>query len=135
MRYLITSTRSATEIILGYDADGLLCELQLSGYSDAEAVEWLIRRAPVHEAEMRSVFNQDHLRFTNLQVSFDEFWRNYPRKEGKLRARKLWDAMPQTKQQLAFNYLSRYREQCRVSGTYYMHPDTYLRAERWQDQH
>lgn len=133
MRYLITSIQSEQQVILGYDEKGLLCEVQVSNAADEKALEWSFRHAPIHEADVRIVFKQDHLRFTTLKVTFDEFWRTYRVKEGKKDAMRSWEKLTDAQRQLAFNYIETYRSKCIRDRISMQYPATYLRAERWLD--
>lgn len=133
MRHLITSDRTDTRIILGYDARGLLCELQVMDAVDVAALEWTVRHAPIHEADVRKVFHGTHLKFTVLHVNFNDFWLRYAYKEGKLDATRAWERLSQVDQQLAYDYIERYRAACHRDRKALMHPATYLRAKRWLD--
>lgn len=132
-RYLITSTRTEAQITLGYDQHGLLCEVQVSNIDVPEHRLWPFHHAPLQEAEVRRVFSQGHLRFTVLQVTFDEFWRRYAYKEGKKDAQKAWERMNEQSRQLAYDHIERYRAACMRDRKHLMYPATYLRAERWLD--
>jgi len=134
MRYLITSTRTSTQLILGYDGRGLLCELQITDAVDVAALEWTVRHVPVHEDQVRVVFKQEHLRFTTLQVEFDDFWRKYAYKEDKLDAQRAWAALSDADRQLAFNYIDRNKPDCTNNRKHLQYPATYLRHKRWLDK-
>ena len=133
MRYLITSTRSDTQITLGYDARGFLCEVQVQEAIDLNAVEWIFCNIPFIEEGVLKSFGKDHLNITILNVEFDDFWRKYAYKEGKKDAMKAWAGMSEAKRQLAFNYVQKYRDKTFRDRKPLMHPATYLRAERWLD--
>jgi hypothetical protein len=133
MRYLITSKRSDTQVTLGYDERGLLNEVLITNAADVAAIEYTFRHAPIREEEVKVVFNQPHLVFTTLNVSFLDFWVKYNNKEGKKDAERAWSRMSAANQQLAFNYIQRYRDACMRDRKHIMYPATYLRAERWLD--
>ncbi len=133
MRYLITGTKSQARVILGYDGNGLLCEVQTEEMPDAEAQEWPFRHAPMREADVKAVFHAAHLKFQTLNVTFDEYWKKYGVKEGKKDTMSAWDRMPEAKRQLAFAYIDSYRAKCHREGTRMQYPASYLRAERWLD--
>ena len=84
MRYLITSKRTEAKIILGYDQDGLLCEVQVQDVPEPAHRLWSFHHAPLREAEVPTVFGQPHLKHTVLNVTFEEFWKkyDYKKKEG-----------------------------------------------------
>ena len=133
MRYLITSNRSAAKVILGYDENGLLNEVQVEDMPDADVQLWPFRNAPLREQDVPAVFKQAHLKHTVLAVSFDDFWKKYAVKEGKKDAMKAWSKMSEASRQLAFGYIDRYRGACFRDGKHMQYPASYLRAERWLD--
>jgi hypothetical protein len=134
MRYLVKSKRTGTELTLGYDERGLLCELLIEGAADAKGVEWLRTHTPVAEAQVQQAFGSiEGVTVRTLNIDFAQFWRAYPRKEGKKEAERVWNNCGLAKRQLGYDYIKRYRDICAASGIAYMHPATYLRAERWLD--
>ena len=133
MRYLITGTKSQARVILGYDGNGLLCEVQVEDMPNETAQEWPFRHAPIREQEVKSVFKQADLKFQVLNATFDEFWKKYGVKEGKKETMGVWDRMPEAKRQLAFAFIDTYRAKCNREGIRMQYPATYLRAERWID--
>lgn len=132
-RYLITSTRSEAQITLGYDQNGLLCEVSITGFDVPEHRLWPFRHAPLQESELKAVFKADYLRWTVLKVTFEEFWKRYSYKEGKKDAQRAWDRMTEQQRQLAYDHIERYRSACHRDRKHLMYPATYLRAERWLD--
>lgn len=133
MRYLITSNRSAAKVILGYDGEGLLYEVQVEDMPEADHRLWPFRHAPLREAEVAVVFNQPHLHFATLNVTFEDFWKRYDYKEGKKDAMKAWDRLTEAQRQLAYDYIARYKDACRRDRKHLQYPASYLRAERWLD--
>ena len=133
MRYLITGTKSPGRVILGYDGQGLLCEVQVEDMPSDAAQEWPFRNAPLREQDVKAVFHAAHLKFQVLNVTFDEFWKKYGVKEGKKDTQKAWERMNEASHQLAFAYIDRYKGSCHRDGIRMQYPASYLRAERWND--
>lgn len=134
MRYLIRSKRTGTELTLGYDERGLLCELLIANAADAKGIEWLRTRTPIQEADVIPAFSRiEGVTVRTLGVDFAQFWRAYPRKEGKKEAERVWNAATLAKRQLAYDHIQRYRDITNANGVAYLYPATYLRAERWLD--
>ena len=66
-----------------------------------------------------------------IELSFDEFWKVYPRKDNKKKAAVTWNRLSNKKRKLAFNDC-----QMRFIGRekqFIMMPTTYLNGERWND--
>ncbi|MCW5900456.1 MAG: hypothetical protein KIT10_14420 [Flavobacteriales bacterium] len=133
MRYLITGTKSPGRVILGYDGNGLLSEVQVEDMPNETAQVWPFRHAPLREQDVKAVFRAAHLKLTVLNVTFEDFWRKYDYKEGKKDTMKAWERMPEASRQLAFDYISRYKDACRRDRKHLQYPASYLRAERWLD--
>lgn len=74
-----------------------------------------------------------------VSVSFDEFWKAYPRKVGKGKARESWKRLKPTPEMLS-RMLSTLRWQTvsdrwqRESGRFIPNPATWLNQERWLDE-
>lgn len=133
MRYLITSKRSDVAITLGYDAEGMLCEMKVENMPDAQAREWTFRNMPIREADLAAILARQSLKHQVLNVTFDEFWKKYAYKEGKKDANTAWGRMSEASRQLAYSYIDTYKNACMRDRKHLMYPATYLRAERWID--
>jgi len=75
-----------------------------------------------------------------LEEDFDEFWKIYPRKVAKGDARKAWittaSIRPPIADLLKSVYAARASKQwLKDDGEFIPHPATWLRQERWEDQH
>ena len=135
MRYLVHSKRTGTQLTLGYDERGLLCEMLIEGAADAKGVEWLRLNSPVLEQEVMPAFQKiPGVTVRMITVDFAQFWRTYPRKDGKKEAERVWNNCSNGTRQLAYDLIKRYRDKCAADGIAYMYPATYLRAERWLDK-
>lgn len=71
---------------------------------------------------------------------FDKFWKAYPRKLAKGDARKAWQqmqkVMPSLEALLTAISIAKETEQWRKDGGAYIpYPATWLRGERWEDEH
>lgn len=74
------------------------------------------------------------------EASFEEFWKIYPKKVAKGDARKAWlqteKIRPSIPELLKSVYAARASKQwLKDAGEYIPHPATWLRQERWEDQH
>jgi hypothetical protein len=74
------------------------------------------------------------------EKDFEEFWKIYPRKVAKGEARKAWltttSIRPPIADLLKAVYAARASKQwLKDDGEYIPHPATWLRQERWEDQH
>lgn len=75
-----------------------------------------------------------------LEEAFEEFWKIYPRKVAKGDARKAWLATTKIRPPIAdllkAVYAARASKQwLKDQGDFIPHPATWLRQERWEDQH
>jgi hypothetical protein len=74
------------------------------------------------------------------ESDFEQFWKIYPRKVAKGDARKAWltttSIRPSIADLLKAVYAARASKQwLKDDGEYIPHPATWLRQERWEDQH
>lgn len=68
---------------------------------------------------------------------FEEFWKQYPRKECKKPARLVWDRLTKDQQQAALDALPNHCRRWMVKGTdseFIPHARTWLYQERWEDE-
>jgi hypothetical protein len=75
-----------------------------------------------------------------IDAAFEEFWAAYPRRRGKVDARKAWDKIakdPRVDLALIIDGARRYRDdgaRRRAGSDYTAYPATWLRGERWNDE-
>jgi hypothetical protein len=72
-----------------------------------------------------------------MNDEFESWWALYPRKEGKLPAKKLWARMLPSERFAALKALPRHLENWRIKGTetYFVPmPKTWLSQQRWDDE-
>jgi uncharacterized protein YdaU (DUF1376 family) len=71
-----------------------------------------------------------------LEDYFEDFWYKYPKKTGKLAARKAWDKMkPDILQVIdALNWQIPSRQWQEQDGRFILNPATYLNQGRWMDE-
>jgi hypothetical protein len=75
-----------------------------------------------------------------MEQDFDEWWRAYPKKVAKGDARRAWmqtqRIRPDMKTMLnALEAAKKSAQWRKASGDFIPHPATYLRGERWEDEH
>ena len=71
---------------------------------------------------------------------FEKFWQEYPRKVAKAEARKAWNQTQAIRPDLetilkAVKAASRTEQWMRGNGQFIPHASTWLRGERWEDEH
>ncbi len=66
-------------------------------------------------------------------LSFDDFYSEYPIKKGKAVAEKKWKGMINTERIKALTGIEHYKNTV-PSGINYCHPATYLNQKRWEDE-
>jgi hypothetical protein len=71
---------------------------------------------------------------------FDQFWKEYPRKIAKSEARKAWKQTEKVRPSLevvirAIKAASQTEQWMRGNGQFIPHASTWLRGERWDDEH
>lgn len=73
--------------------------------------------------------------FPKQEITFDEFWRLYPRKVGKLAAKREWEkALRHDSAQNIIAGLERVKPYLSDDPQYVPHPRTFLSQGRWMDE-
>jgi len=70
-------------------------------------------------------------------MTFENFWQQYPRKIGKLTAKRSWEKLSQENQQKALEAIVEHRKYWSAKGTdweFIPHASTWLNQERFEDQ-
>jgi hypothetical protein len=70
-------------------------------------------------------------------MEFNLFWAQYPKKVGKLTARRSWEKLSQENQQKALEAIVEHRKYWVAKGTdweFIPHPSTWLNQERFEDE-
>ncbi len=68
-------------------------------------------------------------------ITFEEFWKAYPRRLGKKRAENKWKRMTKKARLAAFDGIGRMVEYYQRYGYDFPYPETYLNGERWEDDY
>ena len=110
----------------GLNKNTLPCSHQLSPTIDAKSIK---TTSTNFEGEI----------LTTSDTLFEEFWKLYPRKESKQRAKRAWKKL--NPDQALFNlianaleYRSQTKEWVAENGRYIPHPATWLNGCRWEDE-
>ena len=70
-------------------------------------------------------------------MDFNQFWMCYPRKVGKLTAKRSWEKLSAENKQKALEAIEQHRKYWVKKGTewdYIPHASTWLNQERWEDE-
>ena len=87
--------------------------------------------------EVEPVFNREEERREeerreNVSEQFEGFWKAFPRKTDKARAKRSFLRLTKTEQELAVNNIQRLYSE--TPAQFIPHPSTYLNGKRWEDQ-
>jgi DNA polymerase elongation subunit (family B) len=70
-------------------------------------------------------------------MTFEQFWQQFPKKVGKLTARRSWEKLSQENQQKALEAIVEHRKYWSAKGTeweFICHASTWLNQERFEDE-
>ena len=70
-------------------------------------------------------------------MTFENFWQQYPKKVGKLTAKRSWEKLSQENQQKALEAIVEHRKYWSAKGTdweFIPHASTWLNQERFEDK-
>jgi hypothetical protein len=87
--------------------------------------------------EIEPVFNREEKRREeerreNVSEQFEGFWKAFPRKTDKARAKRSFLRLTKTEQELAVSNIQRLYSE--TPSQFVPHPSTYLNGKRWEDQ-
>jgi hypothetical protein len=87
--------------------------------------------------EVEPVFNREEERREeerreNVSEQFEGFWKAFPRKTDKARAKRSFLRLTKTEQELAVSNIQRLYSE--TPAQFVPHPSTYLNGKRWEDQ-
>jgi Ca2+-binding EF-hand superfamily protein len=68
------------------------------------------------------------------EIKFEEFWNSYPKKVKKKDAKRKFDSLSKTKQQLAIDALEKFKQTDQRKRGYIPDPTTYINQERREDE-
>ena len=85
---------------------------------------------PIHNEPIHDTASEK----SKLDLSFDEFWKNYPRRAGKIKARDAFGkVLKTTDAQTVIDGAKRYADDPNRQDEFTAHPTTWLREGRWDD--
>lgn len=135
MKINIISKKSGKIVFLEYNSEGVLQKIDFGVETEANTVEFMAANLPITAEKLREfkeTFNS-FLRVTKGEyekIAFDDFWNTYAYKEGgKDKTKKAWDSLDATQQNLAFEYIKKYKQS--LGGTALCYPITYINQKRW----
>ncbi len=87
--------------------------------------------------EVEPVFNREEerreeKRREDVSEQFEVFWKAFPRKTDKARAKRSFLRLSKTEQELAVSNIQRLYSE--TPAQFVPHPSTYLNGKRWEDQ-
>lgn len=138
MRFVLTSTAWAGQIVLEYNEAGLLLE---SNLKDAELSEqqhlWFLRNIPRELAELQVLIAKvQSAKLTPVPetITFDMFWDRYGEKLRSSRKKALtkWNRMSEADRAKAFLFIKKY-ENSMQAWQNKMYAETYLNRELWNN--
>lgn len=137
-KYAVTSDNFIGELYATYDADGVLCALELQAQVPPKSRVGLIRGLALYEADFLQMPKQfPTMRITEIpmDLSFESFWKLYNYKHGKKEAEAAWHRTNQANKTLAINAIAKYDKWLQKSGTPKLYAATYLNKERYTDEY
>jgi len=127
------------------DANLHRTKMSEAGKRSAERRHTKVEEIPTHvepmlnlpSTEVEPVFNREEERREeerreNVSEQFEGFWKAFPRKTDKARAKRSFLRLTKTEQELAVSNIQRLYSE--TPAQFVPHPSTYLNGKRWEDQ-
>ena len=135
MKINIISKGSGKIVFLEYNSEGVLQKIDFGAEADANIVAFMAANLPITTEKLREfkeTFNSSLrvIKGEYEKIAFEDFWNTYGYKEGgKDKTKKAWDSLDATQQNLAFEYIKKYKQS--LGGTALCYPITYINQKRW----
>ena len=138
LKYALTSTVWTGEILITYNKESLLINLDISNANlSVQQHVWFLKNMPRELLELENFVKTSNtvtLVQVELEVSFEMFWNKYNEKlrSSKKKSQVTWNRLPKAEQMKAYNYIRRY-EQNIPGGVLKKYAETYLHSEIWNN--
>ena len=140
MLVTLVSKRSGNKVCLNYDPDTyLLSKIELEGDLSSEGIQWLLAQVPPKGAEIEIVrvfaHNFEIVIGASKPPSFDDFWRSYDYKVGRIKAETEWKKLSPADQMKAVSRIKAYKYHAKITGVAHIYPERYLKNKRFTDEY
>ena len=141
MQYILTGKRTNIKIVFTYGFNGLLKAFEIEGIEDEKPLQFLFWNSKfpfpytkelIEPVRKLGVF---HIEAVEDDLSFDRFWKEYGLKVSRKKAEKLWQKLSKAGRIKVFIHLPKYEAYLQRKGIEKAYPDTYLRAEKYEDEY
>lgn len=112
-RFQLSSPNIDGYVLLTYKQDGMLGAIDFANANINRAITKSVKQfIPDHVSDMSTAFNGTTATIieTDFEVSFEDFWREYPYKRNKHLAEAYWPKMPKGDQVAAWQAATAYRK-------------------------
>ena len=119
-----------------FEADKQLVALELQAGMSPEQLQWVKANLPLNEAGLKDLMakaKKAQLVKTEGEVTFQQFYDAYGKKEKRIRAEAVWNKMSHESRVAAYVYIAKLKKNYEKANTNLPHPDTYLTNRRWED--
>ena len=139
-RFLLTNSKFKGQVELVYNIDGHIQRIDLSETDmTVEQRYGAVCKVPltIHHLENKVGLHESTIVVeAEFEVSFEEFWREYPYKRNRHLAEAYWQKMDKTSQVLAWIAAKAYRKYCEKNSKWYnpQIAETWLKKKEYQNQ-
>ena len=137
-RFIITSPNFNGTVEIDYDGNGLLCNINMLNSSLGPQARLVMKATiPVVVSAIEEAFSTTKATVieTDYAVTFDMFWDAYDKKINRKRCEPIWAKLTKLQQVQATLKISSYNKFLKATGyRTKADPETYLRAEMWENE-
>lgn len=136
-RFLITSPRFTGTVELIYNEDGKIIHVSLADAEmDSATAEHLLRCISAAAARVADKMGNAKVIESEVEITFDMFWKAYGKKINKSRCILLWGKMNKAAQVAAYVGIRKYNKYLfEVKWRNKADPETYLRNAYWENEY
>lgn len=135
MKYAVTSPMLDGCITLEYEREtGMLVQATFDFAMKPDQAKWLATHFPTHVSladKLSEVLKGTVTKYDSVPT-FDEFWRKYDNKVGKIASLKAWKKRSDSERIIAVKNINKYKKTLKPYQDMLM-PATYLNTERYMD--
>lgn len=133
-KFVVTSSNFEGGITLQYDDSNRLVKMDIEALLSEKQHDFFFAHLPNTVGQLEALKQRSSVRVIEVgyEITFEDFYKSYNNKVGKLKAEKAWQRLSRDEQLKAYLYIQKYKNSI-PAGIAQLYPATYLNQKRWND--
>lgn len=132
-QFQFTSKEFKGNMLFTYDEKGLLSKFENNAELNFAQIMFLARTFPFKIQWLDHITGNTGKLTEVTDLSFDNFWKLYAYKEGKIKAREQWEKLKDADKVAALTGIEGYRSRCKQNNVAMQYAERYIKNRRWED--